>query len=110
MDSENSNSKTMDYHGSSLHLQVPKFENHFILPNFSRTNFLSRMLQALLLNPNWVDYYEPTYHFYQLFLYLFIMVNLCAMDYNSWLHSYDTIISYNHKSLTVLYKENQNKH
>ena len=45
------------------------------------------MLQALL-NSN----YEPTYLFINPFLYVFIMVNLCAIDYNSWLHSYNNII------------------
>ena len=86
MDNQNSNSKTMDCHGPSLHLQVPKFENHFILPNFSRTNFFIKdvtSITKLQLSELLWTYLS----FYQLFLYLFILVNLYAIDYNIWLHS-----------------------
>ena len=108
MDSQNSNSKKMDYIMALVY--TFNFQNlriNFILPNFSRTNFLSRMLQVLL-NHNWVDYYEPTYRFINSFC-ICLSWSICVQ----WIIIVDSIhiiISYNHKSLTMLYKENQNKH
>ena len=62
-------------------LFCPIFQEKFIIKDV--TSITKPQLSGLL----W------TYlSFYQLFLYLFIMVNLCAMDYNSWLDSYDNII------------------
>ena len=97
----------MDYHGSSLHLQVPKFESFYFAQFFKNKFLIKDMLQALL-NPNWVDYYEPTYHFINSFC-ICLSWSMCVQ----WIIIVDSIhiiISYNHKSLTMLYKENQNKH
>ena len=84
MYSQKSNSKTMDFHQliMVLHLQVPKFENHFILPNSSKNKLLFKDVTSIT-KPNLVDYYyEPT-HPFNSSLYLFITVNLCALDYNN---------------------------
>ena len=45
--------KKMDYHGSSLHLQAPKFENHFILPNFIKNKFLIKDVTSITTPTEW---------------------------------------------------------
>ena len=85
----------------SLHLQVPKFENHFyILLNSSKNKFLFKDVTSIT-KPN----LKPT-HPFNSSLCIHLSQSICV----HWIIIIDSIHNYNHKSLTILYKENQNKH